>query len=1828
MCILHILNTVTVAFQGRSPDRNDAEMYKSTGSRIASLSNAVNEGGLPLAAENRAKSYDPRGRAKKSTLMITIPSNNRRYHVVDEETGLHLLATQVAASTTTCTDPLTCAIQQLTISIPGIPLCQTLSILGKFCVQTLTCSHITLEGVPSSYMTPYTLSLRIKNLGLACTGTYEWSGKLTAPWTGQINVVITNPTLQTDVVLPPDSSSGLPSSVSFQNCVAVLPPSGISISFTNTGGWASAAFNEVLNLAASMIDPLLQTAIDTYFCSKIFGDIVAKAATDVIKNKADPAIVDLMNSPAGVVPAEIEAGAIAGRYVNWHKTLYSFNLPDIFKNSYFDYALNLDYQIEYLAKLLADKINYLVNLLMMPLINLATKEVLRDSNSLKISLGNIKIPISIGPLGHFVDVTLTDLVLTGIRQIANVNLQPASQWNSNVTLTANLNLQNVDAVVVAVVTSPIIPDYSEIFHAHILLSAGSSAVINVGVGVDMYKVGKTYMYQFLNSPECFIKTLGFSAITSIKVKAIALNATINHVVKAGGQSSSSSASSATEKETIGGDLIILADNALSLLLKGYSSVLTDIISGAIQGPLRELLNKLLGSALSSLGNKCPMYTYLPVSPPNLINWPNNWYLGQLNYALNKDVGPNGLNYGFGSDYIKVGIWGWNIGLKMNSVTNFSVLVPVPNNPNKTYDLVNTVPWKNLMLTIQAPPDAKFSTVPSLSTFTSPSFSGYSFLPLGSVVHINMTKFSFVLDLFVKENINKLMNLQVKQLSYDGCLMSTLAGFKMNGMTWGFGKAQLSITSGPNNEVKFQKNVNYMMKLVMRGLNSPAVFKFLNGQLFYVANESALLCANNGSEPAYPTYAPIVPPDNKASPMDIYITMSLAAVGVVLIWVFYEVYRYKYGKPRNQICLWGRQRPGAAETASKHTGVVMEPWYVAQWHHLECNRIMILDKRIPLFVRIFELLLTVANTVLFAFCVQQPDSVSVFIKVQVGNFLFRPPPLYVFGLWITIVQLWNYRLYVLSALIAVYSGAWLFFKLGVILCSLLLPPGILSPSLREKLLMFTDASGKWMLIDIFVMVLFMAAFYINVAVLPQLSVTINIMPNFGFDSILLSMLLSLVAGHIAVAMDRHVTACDEQAPSSTPATPSCRPKSIDLTAIGGEGSGDVPFELAIAVTSHNNPFTKAANANERRMESQDVEEVFDDDDTPQALIHHTFLVSFHTLFPNINLAVFEDQENENLAHERKGNKFISNTTTNPLNNQEGDTNEHSGIELAKLAAVVGNKRPHSGGGHLLSSPHPHAPPRELSSLSANDVTYVLTKDASLSSLSALAKSKAVTGQILANFETAEDIKECLGCSMPHSRTLLMKIIEWKVNGIASELLPEPSGPSTHLPFSEANPISQSIATPTSSTQTAITKVPQSLISPVSSSPHNTTLSVRFGSPHQDYKFLLREYVKSGKPLLHVRTTFLGRIMFFLFIFATGLVVIISTCAYTMKFNITGLVGFLMKEQASTEFSFVKIGELVPNASGEPDDTMVKWIAIMFLTFILAMPLAFCLSSLVLWYAPLSHTKWAHRMLVTAEVFNAWSALDVFFITLAATFIGLRQFYGIVISGTCSFVNEILSSILHEELKHEDKCFDVNAVLLGPSTWLAVAALMLNLLAFATLRPAFLAFNKKGALINAPPHPDSEDADNDTKVVPLNFDGTGESARVSFSSTYRKHKRISVYQYGQGIKAIENHKIVDHLMAPDHTDKYWYIFPKWMHVNGYFLRLLLWFNMVSVHQATGQKAPVEYRCVKWYINVVRNSILALFDAIFSICSLSPRNEEPFQKWDGQYNGPRVTEHVTPK
>lgn len=67
------------------------------------------------------------------------------------------------------------------------------------------------------------------------------------------------------------------------------------------------------------------------------------------------------------------------------------------------------------------------------------------------------------------------------------------------------------------------------------------------------------------------------------------------------------------------------------------------------------------------------------------------------------------------------------------------------------------------------------------------------------------------------------------------------------------------------------------------------------------------------------------------------------------------------------------------------------------------------------------------------------------------------------------------MYPLALVVAIFSGAWPYVKLLLMLWCWLATARQLSPATRGRILEVVDLLGKWSLLDVFILVMFMVAF---------------------------------------------------------------------------------------------------------------------------------------------------------------------------------------------------------------------------------------------------------------------------------------------------------------------------------------------------------------------------------------------------------------------------------------------------------------------------------------------------------------------------------------------------------------------------------------------------------------------------------------------------------------------------------------------------------------------------------------------------------------------------------
>ena len=125
--------------------------------------------------------------------------------------------------------------------------------------------------------------------------------------------------------------------------------------------------------------------------------------------------------------------------------------------------------------------------------------------------------------------------------------------------------------------------------------------------------------------------------------------------------------------------------------------------------------------------------------------------------------------------------------------------------------------------------------------------------------------------------------------------------------------------------------------------------------------------------------------------------------------------------------------------------------------------------------------------------------------------------------------------------AVSLGRWPYIKLLLLFWCWMASSAQLSPDRRGTVLAWIDALGKWSLLDIFVLVMFMVAFRFNIAgeipgVAGPVPATFDIFvrPAWGFYGFLLATVVSLVLSHIATHCHRQLQDPAELGPDASSA----------------------------------------------------------------------------------------------------------------------------------------------------------------------------------------------------------------------------------------------------------------------------------------------------------------------------------------------------------------------------------------------------------------------------------------------------------------------------------------------------------------------------------------------------------------------------------------------------------------------------------------------------------------------------------------------------------------------
>ena len=146
------------------------------------------------------------------------------------------------------------------------------------------------------------------------------------------------------------------------------------------------------------------------------------------------------------------------------------------------------------------------------------------------------------------------------------------------------------------------------------------------------------------------------------------------------------------------------------------------------------------------------------------------------------------------------------------------------------------------------------------------------------------------------------------------------------------------------------------------------------------------------------------------------------------------------------------------------------------------------------------------------------------------------------------------------------------------------------------------------------------------------------------------------------------------------------------------------------------------------------------------------------------------------------------------------------------------------------------------------------------------------------------------------------------------------------------------------------------------------------------------------------------------------------SFTFKFE--GLVAIALQETEQSYSLFSIVPALFP-ASPHPNFGII-FIQIVYLLFSFVVPSLHMILLFIVWCAPLT-LRTQYALFVWCETLNAWSAIEVFVLSVIASILEIRQFAAFMVGDNCNFLAPIIQHMPSEMLHGSDKCFDVVATL---------------------------------------------------------------------------------------------------------------------------------------------------------------------------------------------------------
>ena len=177
--------------------------------------------------------------------------------------------------------------------------------------------------------------------------------------------------------------------------------------------------------------------------------------------------------------------------------------------------------------------------------------------------------------------------------------------------------------------------------------------------------------------------------------------------------------------------------------------------------------------------------------------------------------------------------------------------------------------------------------------------------------------------------------------------------------------------------------------------------------------------------------------------------------------------------------------------------------------------------------------------------------------------------------------------------------------------------------------------------------------------------------------------------------------------------------------------------------------------------------------------------------------------------------------------------------------------------------------------------------------------------------------------------------------------------------------------------------------------------------------------------------------------------------SFTFEFQGLTGVILGDDRRTSYSLITLGTSLPLSVEDPSSIGITCIQYTFFFFAFLMPLACLCNITILYYVPMT-LRSQQIVFMLAEITNAWSAVEVFLLSVMASMFELSRFAEFMVGDLCDFMK---AQFFQDLFNGEDTCFSVKSTVGFGVIYLCIGVAMHNFVVFTGLRLAHHALEER-------------------------------------------------------------------------------------------------------------------------------------------------------------------------